>query len=93
MGISIETLAVAKKYTDKSIASVGDDGVAVIPNNFIGKDKLTEDLNKDIDASTVHTENTAVSEEGAHNLRYFNNTLQYYNGSNWITLSISDLLI
>ena len=33
------------------------------------------------------------SAEGAHNLRYYNNTLQYYDGSKWVTLSLANLLL
>ena len=33
------------------------------------------------------------SAEGAYHLRYYKNTLQYYDGSEWITLSLANLLI
>lgn len=93
MAISVETLALAKKYTGKTIVSQGDAGVAVIPDNFIDTSKLTEDLRRAIDAAGVHIDGTVTSEDGAHALRYFNNTLQYYDGSKWVTLSLSNLLI
>ena len=73
MAISVETLALAKKYTDKTV--------------------LTEDLRKAIDAAGIHIKGTVNSEDGAHALRYFNNTLQYNDGSKWVTLSLSNLLI
>jgi len=93
MAISVETLALAKKYTDKTVVSKGDAGAAIIPDNFIDASKLTEDLRKAIDAAGVHIKGTVNSEDGAHALRYFNNTLQYNDGSKWVTLSLSNLLI
>ena len=41
MAISVETLALAKKYTDKTVVSKGDAGAAIIPDNFIEASKLT----------------------------------------------------
>ncbi len=38
-------------------------------------------------------DDTVPTEEGAHGLRYYNNTLQYYDGSKWVTLYISNLLV
>lgn len=93
MAISIETLALAKKYTDKTVVSKGDAGAAIIPDNFIEASKLTADLRKAIDAAGVHIDGTVTSEDGAHALRYFNNTLQYYDGSKWVTLSLANLLV
>lgn len=93
MAISVETLAAAKKYADKVAGSGSGGGTATIPDNSIGAEKLTEDLNKAINAAGVHIEGAIASEAGAHALRYFNNTLQYYDGNKWVALSISNLLI
>ncbi|MDO4562227.1 MAG: hypothetical protein Q4C12_00175 [Clostridia bacterium] len=41
----------------------------------------------------LHTDSNVTSEEGAHNLRYHNNTLEYFDGTDWVALSIANLFI
>lgn len=93
MAISVETLAAAKKYTDKMAASVDEGGLAIIQNHSIDETKLSEGLNKSITAADEHTDDSTLSDAGAHGLRYYNGALQYYDGIKWVTLSIADLLI
>lgn len=93
MAISVETLAAAKKYTDKMAASVDEGGLAIIPNQSIDKSKLSESVAETITAADEHIEDTTPSDAGAHGLRYYNGALQYYDGDKWVTLSIADLLI
>lgn len=44
-------------------------------------------------ATNEHFSGNIASAQGAHSLRYYNNTLQYYDGGTWKTLNISKLLI
>lgn len=44
-------------------------------------------------SATNHAEQSITSENGAHNLRYYNGVLQYDDNGTWKTLSISDLII
>lgn len=93
MAISVETLAAAKKYTDKMAASVDEGGIAIIPNDSIDKAKLSAGLKETINEADEHVEHTTPSDTGAHGLRYYNGALQYNDGTKWVTLSIADLLI
>lgn len=45
-----------------------------------------------VDVGT-HPQESIVSAEGAHNLRYYNGALQYDDNGTWKTLSISELKI
>lgn len=48
-----------------------------------------------VNSANSHASCTMMSETGAHDLRYYDGKLQYYDNVNstWVTLSIADLLI
>lgn len=89
MSISVETLAVAKKYAD----SVASGSSASIADGSVTEKKLSTDLQNSIGNANEHLKGSIISDEGSHGLRYYNGALQYHDGTKWITLSIADLLI
>ena len=66
---------------------------ATIVNGSIGTQQLSTTITNTLNIASVHVSTTIPSEAGAHGLRYCNNTLQYYNGTKWVTLSMSNLLL
>ena len=96
MAISVETLALAKKYADL-VAAGGDAGAVTITE---GSSEEYEKIytikqgNKIIGIINIpRSDYTVPSAEGAHGLRYYNNTLQYYDGNKWVTLSLANMLL
>lgn len=89
MGIHVETLAAAKKYANKVASSGGTE----IADGSITEVKLSSDVKDSINTAQEHIGDKISETSGAHGLRYYNGALQYNNGSQWVTLSIADLLI
>lgn len=93
MGISVETLAAAKKYADKVAGSGSGSATPTIEDGSITAAKLSTDVKASIDNASAHIEDAVSDTDGAHGLRYYNGALQYNNNGTWVTLSIADLLI
>lgn len=98
MAISIETLALAKKYAD-IVAAGGEAGAVTITESSSAEYQKIYTIkqgNRTVGIINIpydDNDDTVKSEEGAHGLRYYNNTLQYHDGSKWVTLSIGNLLV
>lgn len=89
---------------DKTVASTSYYGVTKLSSSISSTStslaatpsavKAAYDLaNSAKTSATSHIGESITSEDGAHNLRYYNGVLQYDNNGTWETLSISELKI
>lgn len=98
MAISIETLALAKKYAD-FVAAGGEAGAVTITESSSAEYQKIYTIKQGertigiINIPYDDNDDSVPTAEGAHDLRYYNNTLQYYDGSKWVTLSIGNLIV
>lgn len=71
--------------------STVDADLALLENNISSFQESIDKLQADVDSLnleeiTGHLTKQINSEEGAHNIRYLNDELQFYNGETWITI-------
>lgn len=96
MAISIETLALAKKYAD-FVAAGGEAGAVTITESSSAEYQKIYTIKqgeRTIGIINIPRDDDAIpTAEGAHGLRYYNNTLQYHDGNKWVTLSLGNLLV
>lgn len=72
-------------------SSTVDADLAQLEQNISAFQQSVDDLQSEVDgldltAIHAHLEKQLNSAEGAHGLRYYNDELQFYNGTNWITI-------
>ena len=89
----IDTYTAAQNATQIQITVTDHVISASVVAGSIGTAQLSTDVNTKLNTITTHVNAVVASEAGAHGLRYYNGTLQYKNGNDWVPLSIANLSI